>query len=408
MATYPQSGGKRVNIIIRESGVRQQMGGREYSHAVQLVDNIFAEALEGGCSDIHLHPEHDKLTCRLRVDGVLHHFANIPLELAPNVIARIKLAAQMAIDERRVPQDGRIELEYMGRRLSARCSCLPSLNGENIVMRLLDPQAMKVDLEVLGMARNTHQAWMRAIAAPYGMILVTGPTGSGKTSTLYASINKLDRMRRNIVTVEDPIEYEFPDNVTQVQVTEKMTFPHVMRTFLRQDPDVMMVGEMRDPESLSIGIRAGLTGHLVLTTLHTNNAVETIGRMKDMGGEPYLIAAVTVAIMAQRLVRLNCEKCKEAYMPDPSEFLPLGLSPEEGHQATFYRGKGCANCRGTGFKGRTGIFELLMLTPEIRDAIATNANLGEVARLCKQQGMTTMLEDGRNKVLRGLTTHVLH
>jgi type II secretory ATPase GspE/PulE/Tfp pilus assembly ATPase PilB-like protein len=223
------------------------------------------------------------------------------------------------------------------------------------------------------MPPDLQRAWSQAIETPYGMIVVTGPTGSGKTSTLYASLNKLDRKTRNIVTVEDPIEYEFQDNVTQVQVTEKMTFPRVMRAFLRQDPDVMMVGEMRDPESLKIGIQASLTGHLVLTTLHTNNAVETLGRMVDMGGEPYLIAATVICILAQRLVRTICPQCKQPYTPTEDEILQLGLSPKEAAEKTFWHGKGCSACRETGYKGRVGVFELLMNTRPIKELVTSNA-----------------------------------
>jgi type II secretory ATPase GspE/PulE/Tfp pilus assembly ATPase PilB-like protein len=395
---------KKFRLILRESGQRREMGGEEMSIAVQIVDNIFMNAIEAGASDIHLQPERDQLKIRFRVDGQLTDNGQLPPEIATNVIARLKLAAGMHIDEKREPQDGRIDMEYLNRKLSARCSTMPSLNGEKFVMRILDPAAMRVDLDQLGMSEETKQRWLKAIQNPYGMIMVTGPTGSGKTSTLYASLHKLDRKTRNIVTVEDPIEYEFSDNVTQVQVTEKLGFARVMRHFLRQDPDVMMVGEMRDPESLSIGIQAALTGHLVLTTIHTNNAVETIGRMFDMGAEPYLVAATTVAVMAQRLVRLNCPKCVEPYQPTEDELLALGFEPGMPIQGQFLKGKGCPECRGTGYKGRTGVFELFLGTPEMRSAIARGAEHGEIMAAARRQGMQTMLEDGRNKILRGLTT----
>ncbi len=395
---------KKFRLILRESGQRREMGGEEMSIAVQIVDNIFMNAIEAGASDIHLQPERDQLKIRFRVDGQLTDNGQLPPEIAANVIARLKLAAGMHIDEKREPQDGRIDMEYLNRKLSARCSTMPSLNGEKFVMRILDPAAMRVDLDQLGMSEDTKQRWLKAIQNPYGMIMVTGPTGSGKTSTLYASLHKLDRKTRNIVTVEDPIEYEFSDNVTQVQVTEKLGFARVMRHFLRQDPDVMMVGEMRDPESLSIGIQAALTGHLVLTTIHTNNAVETIGRMFDMGAEPYLVAATTVAVMAQRLVRLNCPKCVEPYQPTEDELLALGFEPGMPIQGQFLKGRGCPECRGTGYKGRTGVFELFLGTPEMRSAIARGAEHGEIMAAARRQGMQTMLEDGRNKILRGLTT----
>ncbi len=395
---------KRFRLILREQGKMREMGGEEMSIAVQIVDNIFMNAIEVGASDIHLQPEREQLKIRFRIDGQLTENGQLPPETAANVIARIKLAAGMHIDEKREPQDGRIDMEFMNRKLSARCSVVPALNGEKVVLRILDPAAMRVDLDKLGMSEDVKDKWLKALQSPYGMIMVTGPTGSGKTSTLYASLHKLDRLKRNIVTVEDPIEYEFSDNVTQVQVTEKLTFPRVMRTFLRQDPDVMLVGEMRDPESLSIGIQAALTGHLVLTTIHTNNAAETVGRMFDMGAEPYLASAVTVAIMAQRLVRLNCINCRKKYEPTEDELIALGIEPGTPFTGEFSKGEGCAECRGSGYKGRIGVFELFLGTPDVRAAIARGAEYGEVAAAARRQGMRTMLEDGRDKALAGLST----
>lgn len=395
---------KRFRLILREQGSAREMGGDEMSLAVGIVDNIFMNALETGTSDIHLQPERDQLRIRYRQDGILHATGQLPPEQANNVIARLKLSAGMRIDEQREPQDGRIDMEYNGRRLSARASCIPCLNGEKFVMRILDPNAMKVELDKLGMPDDVIDKWKRAIQVPYGLVIVTGPTGSGKTSTLYASLHQLDGKTRNIVTVEDPIEYEFETNVTQVQVSEKLTFPRVMRTFLRQDPDVMLVGEMRDPESLSIGIQAGLTGHLVLTTLHTNNAIETIGRMLDMGAEAYLAAGVTVAILAQRLVRLNCPKCRVPYTLQQDEMDMLDLTPADLEGKTPLKGKGCADCRGSGYKGRIGVFELILGTPEFRLAIAKGGDWQALSAAAKAQGYRTMLEDGRDKVLMGWTT----
>lgn len=395
---------KRFRLILRESGNIREMGGEEMSLAVGIVDNIFMNALDTGTSDIHLQPEREQLRIRYRQDGVLHDTGSLPPEQATNVLARLKLAAGMRIDEMREAQDGRIDMEYMNRRLSARASVVPALNGEKFVMRLLDPNAMKVDMPKLGMPDDVLKKWTRAIQVPYGLILVTGPTGSGKTSTLYASLHQLDAKRRNIVTVEDPVEYEFEHNIAQVQVTEKLSFPKVMRTFLRQDPDVMMVGEMRDPESLAIGIQAGLTGHLVLSTLHTNSASETIGRMVDMGAESYLIAGVIVAILAQRLVRLNCPKCREQYKPTPDEIDLLKLTSAEVEAGRWAKGKGCADCRGTGYKGRIGVFELIMGTPEFRAGIANKADFAELMKIAKEQGYRTMLEDGKAKAMAGWTT----
>jgi type II secretory ATPase GspE/PulE/Tfp pilus assembly ATPase PilB-like protein len=395
---------RRFRLVLREQGTTRDMGGDAVSHAVGIVDSIFMNALDTGSSDIHLQPERDQLRIRYRQDGILQDTGQLPPEEAVNVLARLKLSAGMRIDETREPQDGRIDMEYNGRRLSARASCLPCLNGEKFVMRLLDPQAMRVDLTKLGMPDDVLKRWKTAIAAPYGLIVVTGPTGSGKSSTLYASLHQLDSKTRNIVTVEDPIEYEYDKNIAQVQVTERMTFPRVMRTFLRQDPDVMLVGEMRDPESLAIGIQAGLTGHLVLTTLHTNNAVETIGRMVDMDAEPYLIAGVIVAILAQRLVRLNCPKCREPYKPTDEELSLLKISPSEMETAQFTKGAGCSECRGTGFKGRIGVFELIVGTPSFRHAVASSTDFLTLQQAAAKQGYRTMAEDGKAKVLQGWTT----
>lgn len=395
---------KRFRLVMRESGVSREMGGDDMSLAVGIVDNIFINALETRTSDIHLQPEREQLRIRYRQDGRLYDTGQLPPEHASNVIARLKLAAGMRIDEQREAQDGRIDMEFQGRRLAARVSVVPCLNGEKMVLRILDPNAMKVDLPKLGMPEDVLKKWERAIQVPYGLILVTGPTGSGKTSTLYASLHQLDAKTRNIVTVEDPIEYEFETNIAQVQVTEKLTFPRVMRTFLRQDPDVMMVGEMRDPESLAIGIQAGLTGHLVLSTIHTNNSVETIGRMLDMGAEAYLAAGVLVGILAQRLIRLNCAKCREHFTPEAEEIDMLGLTPEEKETAKYVRGKGCAECRGSGYRGRIGVFELILGTPDFRHAVASGADMRELHAVARKQGYRTMLEDGKAKVLSGWTT----
>jgi len=395
---------RRFRLVLREQGNIREMGGEEMSLAVGIVDNIFMNALDTGTSDIHLQPERDQLRIRYRQDGLLHDTGQLPPEQAESVLARLKLAAGMRIDESREPQDGRIDMEYSGRRLSARASCIPCLNGEKFVMRILDPNAMKVDLAKLGMPEDVLINWKKAVSVPYGLILVTGPTGSGKTSTLYASIQQLDSKSRNIVTVEDPVEYEFDKNIAQVQVTERMTFPKVMRTFLRQDPDVIMVGEMRDPDSLAIGIQAGLTGHLVLSTIHTNNAIETIGRMVDMNAEPYLIAGVSVAILAQRLVRLNCAKCREQYKPTDDEIDALKLTQGELSEGRFARGRGCPECRGTGGKGRIGVFELILGTPDFRAAVAAKAGVPELAEVARRQGYRTMLEDGKAKALAGWTT----
>ena len=406
MTQVGKSGGALTSfkLVMRDGGVQREMGG-ELTQAVSDTDYILRKALDLSASDIHLQPERTRMLVRYRIDGVMHDVGQISPEITPNIIARLKLAAGMHIDERREPQDGRLDMQYASRRLSARMSCLPMLNGEKIVMRLLDPVGAKVELERLGMPPDVLKKWTNAVQSSYGLALVTGPTGSGKTSTLYASLNKLDREKRNIVTVEDPIEYEFEDHITQVQVTEKMNFPRVMRSFLRQDPDVMLVGEMRDAESLGIGIQASLTGHLVLSSLHTNNALETVGRMQDMGAEPYLIASTVQAIMAQRLVRTICKECKEPYQPNPDELIEIGLDPARCTQVKFMRGRGCEVCRQTGYKGRLGLFEVMISTPELRELVAKQASMIEITNYVRtEQQMRTMLQDGYQKIAEGLTT----
>jgi general secretion pathway protein E len=397
--------GRMFRILMRHAGVSREMGGEELSLAVQRVDQMFIQALEAGASDIHMHPEHNALRIRFRIDGVLHeHEVVTQPDLVQAMISRVKLAANLHLDEKRDTQDGRIDMEYLDRRLSARVSCIPTLNGERIVMRILDPAKMQVKLDSLGMPQDVMAHWRRALQVAYGMLVVTGPTGSGKTSTLYASLHTLDRVHRNIVTVEDPVEYEFPDNVMQVQVTEKITFPRALRAMLRHDPDVIMIGEIRDRESLQIGIQAALTGHLVLSTLHTNNAIETLSRMIDMGAEDYLIAATLQCAMAQRLVRVICPDCRAPYQPTPDEIAALKIPQEWLAQARFFMGKGCPKCMNTGYRGRTGIFELLRISPAIREAIVNRASSDQIMQIAVKEGYRTMLDDGRDKVLRGITT----
>ncbi len=402
--TQARGGPQPFRLIIREAGVTREMGG-ELTQAVAETDFLLRKALDLSASDVHLQPERNRMLVRYRIDGIMHTVGQLSMDVVPNIMARLKLAAGMHIDERREAQDGRLDMEYGSRKLSARVSVLPGLNGEKMVMRILDPVGAKVELTKLGMPDDVRTKWENAVKSAYGMVLVTGPTGSGKTSTLYASLNILDREKRNIVTVEDPVEYEFSDHILQVQVTERMTFPRVMRSFLRQDPDAMLVGEMRDPESLGIGIQASLTGHLVLSSLHTNNAIETIGRMMDMGGEPYLIASTLQGVMAQRLVRTICNNCKMPYRAPADELLEIGIDPASLQGRTLYYGKGCEMCRNTGFKGRVGLFEMVASTSQLRELIVRQVSVGELTKFVREtQHMRTMLEDGQDKVLAGVTT----
>lgn len=395
---------KKFRLIIREQGQAREMGGNEMSLAVGIVDNVMMQALDSRASDIHLQPERDQLRIRFRQDGILTDNGQLPPEQATNVLARLKLASGMRIDEQREPQDGRIDMEYNGRRLSARASCVPCLNGEKFVMRLLDPQAMKVNLEDLGMPPDVKANWEKAIQVPYGMILVTGPTGSGKTSSLYASLNKLDSKTRNIVTVEDPIEYEFENNIAQVQVTERMGFPRVIRAFLRQDPDVMMVGEIRDPDSLSIAIQAALTGHLVLATIHTNTAIEAVNRMIDMGAENYLVGGVITAIMGQRLVRRIDQTTAVPARYSKEELEDIGITAADMARAKMMQPMPGASNNGTGFKGRIGLYELVIGDRDLKEAISNSAPYERLLEIARAQGYRSMLEDGKEKVLAGVTT----
>ena len=393
-----------LKLVMREGGTSRDMGG-DKTEAVSTTNTLLRKAVDLGASDLHLQPQRDFVLVRYRIDGVMNDVGKISNDLAPNILARLKLAAGMHLDERREPQDGRIDMEYGARKLSARASVLPMLNGEKLVMRLLDPLGAKVELDKLGMPADVLKKWQGAVQSTYGLLLVTGPTGSGKTSTLYASINKIDREKRNIVTVEDPIEYEFNDHITQSQVTEKMSFPRIMRAFLRQDPDVMLVGEMRDAESLNIGMQASLTGHMVLSSLHTNNAVETIGRMVDMGAEPFLIASTLQAVMAQRLVRTICTQCKVPYQPPADELLEIGIDPAQVQGRPLFKGRGCETCRNTGFKGRVGLYEIVVSTPEFRELVARRATNTQIREYVQtKQGMRTMLQDGYEKIFAGLTT----
>jgi type II secretory ATPase GspE/PulE/Tfp pilus assembly ATPase PilB-like protein len=391
---------QQFRLIMREAGVTREMGG-ELTQAVSETDFMLRKALDLGASDIHLQPERNRLLVRYRIDGVMHDVGQSSLDIMPNVLARLKLAAGMHIDERREPQDGRLDMEYGSRKLSARMSVLPGLNGEKVVMRILDPMGAKVELEKLGMPPDVAKQWAGSIQSSYGMVLVTGPTGSGKTSTLYASLNKLDREKRNIVTVEDPVEYEFSDHILQVQVTEKMTFPRVMRSFLRQDPDVMMVGEVRDLETARVAVQAALTGHMILSTLHTNSAASAVTRLLDMGIEPFLITSTVKAVLAQRLVRRLCEVCREPYTPAA----PIEARDEDGEARTLqvdrlYHAKGCPACGGTGFKGRIA----LVVDAPIAKLVLERAEARDIAEAAVAGAMRTMFDDGLIKARDGLTT----
>jgi len=370
---------------------------------VRLVNLILEGAIAAGASDVHVEPFEDTLRVRYRIDGMLFEQESPPRHLRDALTSRIKLMAEMNIAERRLPQDGRIRVSLRERRVDIRVSTIPTVHGESIVMRLLDRQSVFVSLENLGFAPATLQRFMGLIARPHGIILVTGPTGSGKTTTLYAALDKINAPERKIITIEDPVEYQLK-GVNQIPVKAKvgLTFATGLRHIVRQDPDVILVGEIRDLETLEIAVQASLTGHLVFSTLHTNDAPGAIPRLLDMGAEPYLIASVLEAVLAQRLVRRVCAACRVPETPNPADLRALGVEADP--RVRLWRGKGCDDCRGTGYRGRTGIYELFPITEDVRSLVLRRAPAHELRRHAVQAGMTTLRLDGWAKVRQGQTT----
>jgi type IV pilus assembly protein PilB len=342
---------------------------------------------------------------RYRIDGVLHETMSIPKYVHPALVSRIKIMADMNIAERRLPQDGRIHVRHDGRDFDLRVSSLPTVFGEKVVMRILDQGSILIGLSKLGMFPEIQATLETLIVQPNGMILSTGPTGSGKTTTQYSVLNKINSVEKNIITIEDPVEYQLP-GINQVHVNRKagLTFANAMRAFVRQDPDVIMVGEIRDLETAEIAIQASLTGHLVLSTLHTNDAPSCVTRLVDMGVEPFLISASVVGVMAQRLARQICQHCKEPYKPPAEALTRAGFRTAQAGDVTFYRGRGCDECRHTGYRGRSGIYELMVMSPEIADLVVKRAPLSEVKQAAIAAGMKTLKQDGFQKVVEGITT----
>lgn len=370
---------------------------------IRLVNLLVREAHDAQASDIHLEATREGLRARFRIDGVLQDVPNPPRGLEAAVISRIKLLAELDIAERRLPQDGRIRVRLDQRELDLRVSTVPTLYGESVVLRLLDRGGRPVALDELGMAPDALTEFRGLAERPHGILLATGPTGSGKTTTLYAALGLRQRNAEKIITVEDPVEYHL-DQVTQVPVHTKagMTFASALRSILRQDPDVLMIGEMRDTETAGIAVQAAMTGHLVFSTLHTNDAVSALVRLTDLGVEPYLVAATLEGVLAQRLVRRICPDCRERYKPDPQAVALLAQQPVGAK--TLERGRGCAKCRETGFRGRTGLFELLVVTDQIKHALAGAVPLVKLREIARGQGMRTLREDGWAKVAAGMTT----
>jgi len=370
---------------------------------IRLINAMLTEAVRENASDIHIEPFENRLSVRFRVDGVLREVLEPKRSIAPLLVSRIKVMARLDIAEKRVPQDGRISLRVAGRPVDVRVSTLPSGHGERVVLRLLDKQAGRLDLAHLGMAEETRAQIEQLINEPHGIFLVTGPTGSGKTTTLYAALSRLNGRNLNIMTVEDPIEY-FIDGIGQTQVNSKvdMTFARGLRAILRQDPDVVMVGEIRDLETVQIAVQSSLTGHLVLSTLHTNTAVGALTRLRDMGVEPFLLSSTLLGVLAQRLVRLLCGHCKQPYQASAADCAMLGLAPDQ-PPPTLYQPTGCAHCNRTGYSGRTGIYELVVIDRPMRTLIHNGAGEHELETLARQR-TAGIREDGLRRVLNGDTT----
>ena len=373
------------------------------SPIIRLVNYIVFNAVKEGASDIHIEPAERCMRVRYRIDGRLHKSLEVPQHLLNAVTSRIKIMAAMDISERRLPQDGRIHVMLEGRRIDLRVSTFPATHGEKTVIRVLDTRAVSLNLEDLGFAEDVLGIFRQNIQAPNGIVLVTGPTGSGKSTTLYAALNEISSMENNVCTVEDPIEYNLPlINQFQVQTKIGMTFSKALRTLLRQDPDIIMVGEVRDEETARTAIQAALTGHLVFSTLHTNDACSAITRLINMGIEPYLIGAALNMVLAQRLVRRICAKCQATY--EPPRTIRKALERMGCQFTEFHKGMGCRSCRNTGFKGRLGVHELLVVSDEMRDAIVADPTIGNLRKIAQRDQMITLGHDGFRKVREGITT----
>ncbi len=371
---------------------------------IRLINALLAEAVKEAASDIHIEPFEEKMVVRLRVDGVLRQILQPLRAMAPMVISRLKVMAKLDIAEKRLPQDGRISLRIGGRAVDVRVSTLPSIHGERIVLRLLDKQAGRLDLKQLGTRKDELAVMESLIRRPHGIILVTGPTGSGKTTTLYAVLSTLNDRKRNILTVEDPIEY-YLDGIGQTQVNPKvdMTFARGLRAILRQDPDIVMVGEIRDLETVEIAVQASLTGHLVLSTLHTNTAVGAITRLRDMGVEPFLLSSSIIGVLAQRLLRKLCPDCKEGYPATQANLDTLEVTSATDKPLTLYRSKGCKRCNYQGYRGRSGIFELVVIDDAMKNLIHDGAGEHELNRQARTRSRS-MLQNAREKALSGETS----
>jgi len=368
---------------------------------VKLVNLFITQAVKDRASDIHIEPDENLLRVRYRIDGVLHEVKTSPKHLQSAIISRIKILAKVDIAESRKPQDGKINLRMEGKDLDLRVSTFPTVYGENVVIRILDKSNVILGLEELGFSKDTLKIYEKLIKKPYGIILVTGPTGSGKTTTLYASLSTINTMEKNIITIEDPVEYQIPlIRQTHIDPKKDLTFATGLRTILRQDPDIIMVGEIRDSETAEISIQAALTGHLVFSTLHTNDSTSAVTRLIDMGIEPFLISSSVIGVLAQRLVRLICPRCKENYTPSQELLNDLGIKD----RVSLYKGKGCSDCKQAGYLGRIGIFELFIPDDKSKKLIISKASSDEIREIAVKEGMATLYQDGLEKVKKGLVT----
>ena len=392
--------------IAFDADVQQLKDLASEAPVIRLVSLIITNALEMRASDIHIEPFENRLIVRYRVDGVLHEIESPPRRLSSAVISRVKIMANLDIAERRLPQDGRIRLRVQGKEIDLRVSTVPTMHGESVVMRILDKGGVALDFDKLGFEADTLKAFLDVLFEPHGILLVTGPTGSGKTTTLYTALDRLNKPDVKILTVEDPVEYQMP-GINQIQVKPQidLTFASALRSIVRQDPDVIMIGEIRDLETAQIAVQSALTGHMVLSTVHTNDAASTVNRLLDMGVEDYLLTSTVVGILAQRLVRTLCQHCKESYtaLPELVEELGLGKFAKAG-KVTLYHAKGCKQCGTTGFLGRISIMEMLPMSDPLRSLIMRHATSTELRAAAIKEGMLTMYEDGIRKSLAGVTT----
>jgi type IV pilus assembly protein PilB len=396
--TSAEDGDEDVDLAL----LRQQV---EDAPVVRLVNLMLAEAIDARASDIHIEPSRERVMVRFRIDGVLHEIMRPPKNLQMAIVSRVKVLADLDIATRLVPQDGRLTVHLPDREVDIRVSTLPTAHGEKVVMRLFDKTAFSRDVTNLGLDGQLLEAFQRAIHQPYGMILISGPTGSGKTTSLYAGLNEIKSVHRNLVTVEDPIEYHI-ENVNQVHANAKvgLSFARALRSILRQDPDVIMVGEIRDAETADIAVKSALTGHLVLSTVHANDAPGTVTRLTDMGVPRYLVGSAVTLVMAQRLVRKVCERCRESYVPDPDSLAVMGEDAAILQGRTLAHGRGCLACKNTGYYGRTAVFEVLELTRPIRRMVLDGLNEDQIKQRSVADGLLTLRKSGVRKILEGVTT----